>query len=166
MNFARTFSARAWMVRIVTILALLATVSLIPAEKAAAGHESCSNNAITRVEKPVNNGGVHVRGHVYCTESLDRLALTVYLFFCGNTQPQQNETYVQNNCTLKASNTISLANTLANHDYTLWAPPIGTQGPTAKGWYIGCELVGTTDTHNGSQLSTNFFRTGSPLLRT
>jgi hypothetical protein len=165
MKFARTYSPRAWMVRVATILTLLVAVGLIPAERGAAGHKSCSNNAVTRVEQPVVNGGVHVRGHVKCTQSLDRLDFQVFLFYCGGTKPKQNESYVSGNCTEKANNFFSITNSTPDHDYAGWAPAIGTAGPTASGWYIGCEVVVTTDTHNGSPVSTQFWRTGSPLLK-
>jgi hypothetical protein len=102
---------------------------------------------------------------VYCTQSLDSLYFVVFLFFCGNTQPKQNEEYVSANCTQQAFNTITVPNSLANHDYALWAPPIGTQGPSANGWYIGCEFVQATDTHNGQTRTKEFWRTGAPLLK-
>jgi hypothetical protein len=98
------------------------------------------NGCTATVDNPhysVNARGVIVKSRFSCTKNGVEIRIYFRLWWCGNTQPQNNKNWLAANCADAGTNRHGIKWTTAGDKYTRYAPPDFGLASNTRGWYHG-----------------------------
>jgi hypothetical protein len=91
---------------------------------------------INRIHLANTRPGVKVSGDGMCTSpSVTKLELVTFLYFCGNTEPQNSYSWLQTHCTDKGSYGKTWRPPTPGKTYTVSAPAATQPDAHGNGWW-------------------------------
>jgi hypothetical protein len=100
----------------------------------------------TTVDNPhpsTGAGGAYVivKARTSCINNISQVRIGVSLWQCPSEPTGSKDTWGSQGCAIVATGARALNNPKNGSQYTTYAPPDGTSGPTESGWYVGSAVT-------------------------
>lgn len=123
--------------RLVVVMIVL-TMTVIGVHTSPNSVALAAGSCTTAVDNPhvsSGAGGIIAKSRFTCTSGVTSYGYSLALYLC-TTNPTGTDPATNSSCTIKATNTNSQSNPVANQQYTVYVPPTGQSGLHGTGYWI------------------------------